>query len=264
MPGENRTATEISEQLFQAIDAIVMERIRVLPYDKTVIATIVENNQASYGKYKVTTDDNITFYAFADTSKYELKEKVYVRIPQGDYTKQKIITGYYIPDNSISFVKDYKNISSEDKDEGTFNTMFTMFLEKVKESIPEVYFSSRDGFNDMVQYKNNLIEVLEDILSDKKEVPFTSYPYKLNLQVQLAEAQTYLKQDRQTLITLEPKVIFDENDNISNFDELQTKWRSAAENNEDYAVKVWNAIIQYEIALDKVQELQKQLKSITG
>ncbi len=104
---ENRTATDISEQLFQAIDAIVMERIRVLKYDKTVVATIIENNKAPYGKYKVTTDDNITFFAYADTSKYNLHAKVYVRIPEGDYTKQKIITGYYIPENNEQFVKDY-------------------------------------------------------------------------------------------------------------------------------------------------------------
>lgn len=95
---DNRTAADISEQLFQAIDAIVMERIRVLKYDKTVIATIIENDKALYGKYKVTTDDNITFYAYADTNKYILHDKVYVRIPEGDYTKQKIITGKYIPE----------------------------------------------------------------------------------------------------------------------------------------------------------------------
>ena len=103
---ENRTAADISEQLFEAIDAIVMERIRVLKYDKTVVATIIENTEAPYGKYKVTTDNNITFYAYASTSKYELQEKVYVRIPEGDYTKQKIITGYYIPEGNTTPLKD--------------------------------------------------------------------------------------------------------------------------------------------------------------
>ncbi|MBR2247115.1 MAG: hypothetical protein IJ880_08840 [Bacilli bacterium] len=107
---ENRTAADISEQLFEAIDAIVMERIRVLKYDKTVIATIIENDSAPYGKYKVTTDDNITFTAYADTSRYLLKEKVYVRIPEGDYTKQKIITGYYIPEGNTTVLKDYSGI----------------------------------------------------------------------------------------------------------------------------------------------------------
>lgn len=105
---EKQTANEISEQLFQAIDAIVMERIRALKYDKTVIATIIENDLALYGTYKVTTDDNITFTAYADTSKYLLKDKVYIRIPEGDYTKQKIITGYYIPEGNTILLKDYK------------------------------------------------------------------------------------------------------------------------------------------------------------
>ena len=107
MPDNNKTATEISEQLFQAIDAIVMERIRVLKYDKTVIATIIDDKNALYGKYKVTTDDNITFLAYADTSKYQNHDKVYVRIPEGDYTKQKIITQRYIPEYNSSILEDY-------------------------------------------------------------------------------------------------------------------------------------------------------------
>lgn len=108
MPENNQTAAEISEQLFKAIDAIVMERIRTLQYDKTVVATIIENDKAPYGKYRVTTDDNITFAAYADTSKYLLQDKVYIRIPEGDYTKQKIITGYYIPEGNTLLLKDYK------------------------------------------------------------------------------------------------------------------------------------------------------------
>ena len=116
MPENNRTATDISEQLFQAIDAIVMERIRVLPYDKTVIATIIENKNAPYGKYKVTTDDNITFYAFSEVTNYPLYTRIYVRIPQGDYTKQKIITGRYIPDNNSTRVTNLNGVSKDQID----------------------------------------------------------------------------------------------------------------------------------------------------
>ena len=78
---------EIIEELFEAIDAIVAERLRKLGYDKTVIATIIDNSKAAYGKYRVTTDDNITFYAFSEITSYSLNEKVYVRIPENDYTK---------------------------------------------------------------------------------------------------------------------------------------------------------------------------------
>ena len=89
---------DIMEQLFQAIDAIVAERIRNLGFDKTVVATIIENKEADYGRYKVTTDNNITFQAFAEDTTYNLQEKVYVRIPANDYTQQKVITGRFIPD----------------------------------------------------------------------------------------------------------------------------------------------------------------------
>ena len=98
MAGQN--ASEISEQLFQAIDAIVTERLRILSYDKTVIARIIDNTNAIYGKYKVTTDDNITFYAYSEDTTYTASERVYVRIPGNDYTKQKIITGRYIVEAS--------------------------------------------------------------------------------------------------------------------------------------------------------------------
>ena len=126
---ESRTASEISEQLFEAIDAIVMERIRTLKYDKTVVATVIENSKAPYGKYQVTTDDNITFYAYADTSKYELQDKVYVRIPEGDYTKQKIITGYYIPSESTLLVKDYR---TNNQTKAEFKKIYRFELDKYK------------------------------------------------------------------------------------------------------------------------------------
>lgn len=78
---------EITQQLFKAIDAIVDERLRALPYDKTIVCTIVDIKNADYGKYQVTTDNNITFYAYSDNTQYKLKDRVYVRIPEDNYTK---------------------------------------------------------------------------------------------------------------------------------------------------------------------------------
>lgn len=98
---------EMTEQLFEAIDAIVTERLRTLPYDKTVVATIINkkrytvideyNNSIIGYKYKVTTDDNITFDAYSNISTYNVGMRVYVRIPQGDYTQQKVITQVWVP-----------------------------------------------------------------------------------------------------------------------------------------------------------------------
>lgn len=104
---------EITEQLFEAIDAIVQERLRQLPYDKTVVATIINNSSAAFGKYKVTTDDNITFDAYSEVTTYPTQTKVYVRIPQNDYTKQKIITGRYIPSGATASISEVKNSDLE-------------------------------------------------------------------------------------------------------------------------------------------------------
>lgn len=123
-----QNANEISEQLFQAIDAIVTERIRVLQYDKTVVATIIDNSQALYGKYKVTTDDNITFNAYAEITTYPLKEKVYVRIPGNDYTKQKIITGRYIQEDRTNFVPELTSSTTE-----TIKKLLRQYEERIKD-----------------------------------------------------------------------------------------------------------------------------------
>lgn len=96
---EDRDVSELSEQLFEAIDAIVKERLKRLDFDKTIVATITDVSKNIYGRYQVTTDSNIIFTAYADITTYKLNDKVYIRIPGGDYTKQKVITGRYIPEN---------------------------------------------------------------------------------------------------------------------------------------------------------------------
>ena len=96
----NQNASDISEQLFQAIDAIVQERIKQIGFDKTIIATITNNDNRMFGYYQASTDNNIQFKVYSDITKYNVGEKVYIRIPEGDYTKQKVIIGRYIPENN--------------------------------------------------------------------------------------------------------------------------------------------------------------------
>ena len=86
-----------TEQLFKAIDAIIVNRLQGLAYDRYVIATVVDITNASVGKYIVTTDNNITFDAYSDRTDLFEGIQVYVRIPQGDYTKRKVITELYEP-----------------------------------------------------------------------------------------------------------------------------------------------------------------------
>lgn len=95
---------DLVENLFKSIDTIVNKRIENLPYDKTIIAHIEDNSQASKGKY-VVNDGTSSFDAYSENTTYQINENVYVNVPQGDFQKQKTITGKYIPDenNTVSY-----------------------------------------------------------------------------------------------------------------------------------------------------------------
>lgn len=92
---------DYSEALFQSIDTIVTERVKRLPYDHTIVATITNADNAYIGAYKVTTDNNTTFTAYSDIKTYNTGERVYIRITDTLYNQSKIITGKYIEQINI-------------------------------------------------------------------------------------------------------------------------------------------------------------------
>lgn len=83
----------ISEQLLQAMDIITEEKLRQLKYDKTIQATVYSIVDVDAGEYKVRYNGNI-FSAFSeDTSKsYSIKDVVYVKVPEGNFSNKKLIT----------------------------------------------------------------------------------------------------------------------------------------------------------------------------
>ena len=69
------------------------------------------------------------------------------------------------------------------------------------------------------------------------------------------EAKEYVDRDQKRLKDLGVKVVYDQHGNIANFEELQEKYRKAAESGDDEnAANIWKAIEQYEESLDKMQE----------
>lgn len=110
---KDQTASDISEQLFQAIDAIIQERFKQLNIDRIIIATITNNDRRKIGCYQVSTDNNIQFKVYSEITRYKVGDKVYVRIPDGDYTQQKVIIGRYIPENNQTIITE---IGSEQLD----------------------------------------------------------------------------------------------------------------------------------------------------
>ena len=48
-----KTSDEITETLLEAVDTVIGARLARLPYDKTIVCTIVDDSQSGIGKYRV-------------------------------------------------------------------------------------------------------------------------------------------------------------------------------------------------------------------
>ena len=84
----------VKDDLYQAIEIIADSKIANLKFDKTVEAIINSVTNIDTGEYQVYYEGNI-FVAFASdlTIEYEKEDAVYLKIPEGDLSKKKIIEG---------------------------------------------------------------------------------------------------------------------------------------------------------------------------
>lgn len=88
------------ESLFTGMDIIINERLKDLPYDKTIICTVVNNDNRKNYEYTVS-DGSIEFIAYSENDRFLKGDQVLVKIPQGDYTKEKIIEGKYLNKDNV-------------------------------------------------------------------------------------------------------------------------------------------------------------------
>lgn len=84
-----------AQRFFKAIQNLASQEVKAARQDKTIIAEIVAIENADVGKYRVKYQGN-TFFAIATnaTILYKVGEQVYVLVPQGDFSAQKVILGY--------------------------------------------------------------------------------------------------------------------------------------------------------------------------
>ena len=87
-------ANDINNNILQASEIIAQNLINQLKFDKTITAEIVESINMSTGEYRVKYQGN-TFLAYVDDLKvtYKPGDNVYIKIPEGDMSNKKIITG---------------------------------------------------------------------------------------------------------------------------------------------------------------------------
>lgn len=101
----------ISEQLLQAMDIVMEQKLTQLQFDKTIQAKIYSVVDIDTGEYKVRYNGNI-FSAFSnDTFKtYKVNDAVYVSVPEGNFSNKKLITSLVTADSlSSSQLSDLSN-----------------------------------------------------------------------------------------------------------------------------------------------------------
>ena len=85
--------SNISENLFDAIQILIDKKINEVSFDTTIICEVVEMDIANKTEY-IVKNDTMTFKAYSlDKASYIRGAKVYVMIPQGNYNLKKIILG---------------------------------------------------------------------------------------------------------------------------------------------------------------------------
>lgn len=89
------------ENLFQAIDIILGQRLQDINFDKTIICTIVDDSDKKNGCY-IVTDGTIKFKAYVNDATYRKDDQVRVSILNGDFNEKKFITGRYTGDEDSS------------------------------------------------------------------------------------------------------------------------------------------------------------------
>ena len=85
----------ISESILEAIDIVIQQRLQQLNFDNTIICTVVDSSKREEGEYTVEYQDSIRLTVYSENKTYLNDSKVYVLVPEGDWSKQKTILGRY-------------------------------------------------------------------------------------------------------------------------------------------------------------------------
>ena len=91
------------DNLFQALDIILDQRLANIDYDKTDVCIITDASDAKNGRYWVSPNNGETRYeAYSESEEYKKGESVRVSILNGDYTQKKFIVGKYVVDDAVT------------------------------------------------------------------------------------------------------------------------------------------------------------------
>ena len=96
----SQTIAEAVENSLNAFNIVSKKNLEAVSFDQTIKCKIIDITNRDLGEYKVT-DGSSIFAAYSEKTDYIKNTLVWVTIPQGDFSKQKIIAGKYLEsDNS--------------------------------------------------------------------------------------------------------------------------------------------------------------------
>lgn len=116
------------EEFFKSIDIIVEQRLADLSYDKTVIATIIDDSQKANSKY-IVSDGTIKFDAYTNDLNYKIDDQVRVTIMNGDWSQKKFIAGLYTDNgtnDAVTYVPPLNNVFQNEYAKNNVNTSFEL------------------------------------------------------------------------------------------------------------------------------------------
>ena len=116
------------EEFFKSIDIIVEQRLADLSYDKTVIATIIDDSQKANSKY-IVSDGTIKFDAYTNDLNYKIDDQVRVTIMNGDWSQKKFIAGLYTDNgtnDAVTYVPPLNNVFQNEYAKNNVNTNFEL------------------------------------------------------------------------------------------------------------------------------------------
>lgn len=83
-----------SDAILGAVDIVVRDRLNGLSLDKTVQGEIVSIVDMDIGEYRAKYNGNIiTVFSRVPSEQYKIGERVYIVVPENDFSKDKIIFG---------------------------------------------------------------------------------------------------------------------------------------------------------------------------
>ena len=105
-------SNNLQSSLLQAIDYLVNNRIDKISRDTTITATIKKVSNSLTGEYQVNYNGGFLMAYAQEGASYSENESVYVLVPEGDFSKRKLIVGKaskVTSDNNITAVSSLMN-----------------------------------------------------------------------------------------------------------------------------------------------------------